>query len=125
MGSGARRITDSFLLIEEIASKRVDGGRLAHATDKITEPVAVIWKTKLKPFVGEYDMKMNVGNIDRFVRALLGIALLISPLLNIPAIWSNATFAYVSMAVGLVLAVTALIGVCPLYRLIGISTCRL
>ena len=69
-------------------------------------------------------MYTNVGNLDRIVRAVLGIVLLISPLLNMPAIWSNATFAYVSMAVGLILAVTAFAGFCPLYRLFGISSCR-
>lgn len=70
-------------------------------------------------------MNKNVGSVDRYVRALVGIALLVSPLINVPAIWSNAPVAYVSMAVGLILAGTALFGFCPLYRVLGISTCRL
>lgn len=70
-------------------------------------------------------MNANVGTIDRILRIVLGLALFVSPLLNIPAIWSSAPLSYVSMAVGLVLAGTALVRFCPLYRILGISTCRL
>lgn len=70
-------------------------------------------------------MTANLGNIDRLMRLVLGIALFAAPLLNIPAIWSNGLFAYASMAVGLVLAITALARFCPLYRLLGVSTCKL
>lgn len=67
-------------------------------------------------------MNTNVGMIDRFVRLGLGLILLFSPLLNIPAIWSSQTFAYVSMAIGLVLIGTGLFGHCLLYRVFGIRT---
>ena len=67
-------------------------------------------------------MNTNVGMIDRFVRLGLGLVLLFSPLLNIPAIWSSPAFAYVSMAIGLVLIGTGLFGHCLLYRLFGIRT---
>jgi hypothetical protein len=39
--------------------------------------------------------------------------------------WSSATLAYVSMALGAVLVVTAFFRFCPLYRLLGISTCKI
>ena len=69
-------------------------------------------------------MIANLGSIDRLFRAILGIVLLISPLLNMPAIWSSAAFAYGSMAVGLILVLTAFFRFCPLYWIIGISTCK-
>jgi hypothetical protein len=70
-------------------------------------------------------MIANLGSPDRLIRAILGIALIILPLLNIPAIWSSAALAFGSMAVGLILILTALVRFCPLYRLVGISTCKL
>jgi len=70
-------------------------------------------------------MSANLGNIDRLFRAVVGILLVIAPLLNMPAIWSSAVLAYGSMAVGSILVLTALFRFCPLYRIIGISTCKL
>lgn len=70
-------------------------------------------------------MTANVGSPDRLIRGIVGLLLLFMPLLNIPAIWSSPAFAYGSMAVGLILVLTALFRFCPLYRIIGISTCRL
>lgn len=70
-------------------------------------------------------MTANVGNIDRIARFVLGLVLFFAPLLNIPEIWSNAGFAYGSMAVGLVLVLTAMFRFCPLYRVLGLSTCKL
>lgn len=70
-------------------------------------------------------MNANLGNPDRLIRVLLGLALFFMPLLNIPAIWSTALLAYGSMAVGLVLVLTAVFRFCPLYRLVGLSTCKI
>lgn len=70
-------------------------------------------------------MSANVGNADRLLRLVVGIILLLSPLLNMPAIWSSSGFAYASMAVGVILIATSLFRFCPLYRLIGVSTCKL
>ena len=70
-------------------------------------------------------MTANLGSPDRLIRAILGIALIILPLLNIPAKWSSAVLDFGSMAVGLILILTALFRFCPLFRLVGISTCKL
>ncbi len=70
-------------------------------------------------------MTANVGNTDRLLRAILGIILIIAPLLNMPAIWSSSYVAYGSMAVGFVLVLTALVRFCPLYRILGLSTCKI
>ena len=69
-------------------------------------------------------MTVNLGNIDRILRAVIGLVLIGAPLLNQPAIWSNDTLAYASMVVGVVLVATALFRFCPLYRILGISTCK-
>lgn len=73
----------------------------------------------------EHAMTANLGNLDRAIRAILGLVLIIAPLLNMPAIWSSAAMGYGSMAVGVVLVLTALVRFCPLYRILGISTCKI
>lgn len=70
-------------------------------------------------------MTVNLGNIDRLARFVIGLLLFCAPLLNIPNIWQSAGLAYASMGVGVILVVTALVRFCPLYRIIGVSTCKL
>lgn len=70
-------------------------------------------------------MTTNVGKADLTVRFILGACLFFMPLLNIPAIWSSAVLAYGSMAIGLILVATAAFRFCPLYRLLGISSCKI
>lgn len=70
-------------------------------------------------------MTANLGNADRILRAVLGVLLIIAPLLNVPAIWSSSALAYGSMIVGLILLATSMFRFCPLYRVFGISTCRM
>ncbi len=70
-------------------------------------------------------MTANLGNTDRIVRAILGLVLFLAPLGNVPAIWSNSTYAYLSMAVGVILVATSVFRFCPLYRVFGISTCKI
>jgi len=66
-------------------------------------------------------MKTNVGTADKIIRILIALgfgALFISQ--TATGIWG-----YTLLALGGVLIVTAMVGFCPLYRLLGISTCRL
>lgn len=70
-------------------------------------------------------MTANLGNPDRLIRTLLGLVLIAGPLLNLPPVWSSAVLAYGSIAVGLVLLLTSLFQFCPLYRILGLSTCKL
>lgn len=56
----------------------------------------------------------NVGGFDRFVRLLLGMALLALIFVGPKTLWG---------LVGLVPLLTGAFRTCPLYRLIGISTC--
>jgi hypothetical protein len=58
---------------------------------------------------------LNVGNIDRGLRILLGIALIGMTLAGVIGFWGY---------VGLVPLLTGAIGSCPLYSLLGMSTCK-
>lgn len=60
-------------------------------------------------------MRTNEGMIDRVVRTLVGIALLSLAFVGPKTLWGY---------VGLVPLATGLLGWCPLYTLLGISTCR-
>ena len=58
---------------------------------------------------------LNVGNIDRGLRILLGIALIGMALAGVIGFWGY---------VGLVPLLTGAMGSCPLYSLLGMSTCK-
>ncbi len=58
-------------------------------------------------------MKANVGGIDKILRIVLGLALVAWAVLGGP-VWAW---------IGIVPLGTGLVGFCPLYPLIGISTC--
>lgn len=62
--------------------------------------------------------KTNVGGIDRIARIVVGLALLAGFFLN----GSNSpwTWAYL---LGIVPLATGLLSTCPLYSILGISTC--
>jgi hypothetical protein len=60
-------------------------------------------------------VRTNEGTIDRVVRTLVGIALLSLAFVGPKTLWGY---------VGLVPLATGLLGWCPLYTLLGISTCR-
>lgn len=61
-------------------------------------------------------MQRNVGVIDKVLRVILGIGLLSMPfVLEGGARWLGL--------VGLVPLGTALLGTCPLYSILGVSTC--
>ena len=70
-------------------------------------------------------MTTNLGSIDRIVRLLIGVALIVAPLLNMPNIWANSTLAVASMGIGGVLILTSLFRFCPIYRDFGLSTDKL
>jgi Protein of unknown function (DUF2892) len=59
-------------------------------------------------------MKSNVGGIDRILRIVLGLVLIGLTLTGNIGVWGW---------LGLVLLATAAIGFCPLYPLIGFSSC--
>ena len=64
-------------------------------------------------------MKRNESNQDRGIRAVLGIIALLVGLLA-----AGGFLRALLIIVGLVLVITAAVGFCPLYRLLGINTCK-
>lgn len=59
-------------------------------------------------------MKANVGGIDRVLRIVLGLALIALTLTGAIGAWGW---------IGLVPLATAAMGFCPLYTVLGFSTC--
>jgi hypothetical protein len=71
-------------------------------------------------------MSENVGRLDRIVRVVVGLPLILLGLAlfgGVAGLGSNAIAAVLAIVVGAILAGTAAIGQCPLYELLGIDTC--
>ncbi len=64
-------------------------------------------------------MKHNEGTIDRAVRAVVAVA----AFAGAAAVGLGSVGGILLAVVGLVMAITAAVGFCPLYRLVGVSTC--
>jgi hypothetical protein len=66
-------------------------------------------------------MTKNMGTIDRSLRGLVG-------LLALPGAfvfgWFTGWMVWVAAGVGLVMLLTAGVGTCPAYSLIGVKTCK-
>lgn len=69
-------------------------------------------------------MRMNVGNIDRMMRAMVGVILLAAPFVSGLALFDSAAAVAVFVLVGLVMLVVAATRVCPLYSVFGFKTCK-
>lgn len=65
-------------------------------------------------------MTANVGSTDKVLRLALAIAAVIGAYLA----GMSSLLGIVLLVVGAVLGVTALTGFCPIYRVLGMSTCR-
>jgi len=65
-------------------------------------------------------MKKNVGSIDRTIRLLIVLIIVIFYFTKV----ITGTLSVVLLVLGLVLAITSVIRFCPLYLPFGISTCK-
>ena len=61
-------------------------------------------------------MSINVGSIDRVVRVMVGIAMLSA------IFWLDGSIRWFGL-IGLVPLLTAAVGFCPLYTMLGVNTC--
>lgn len=67
-------------------------------------------------------MSMNIGRLDRGLR--LVVAALLYALAFAPQIALTGLAYWLALLVGAILVLTALVGVCPLYSILGLKTCR-
>lgn len=61
------------------------------------------------------ELTTNVGSFDRILRIVIGAALIILTLTGTIGIWGW---------IGVILLGTAFLKFCPLYRIIGVNTCK-
>ncbi len=65
-------------------------------------------------------MTLNMGQADRIVRPLIAIILIALFFTNT----LNGTLGIIALVVAGIFLLTSVVGMCPLYRLFGISTCK-
>jgi len=69
-------------------------------------------------------MTANVGNMDRIVRGVAGVVLILLPFLT--GFGAGGTLlTWGAVVVGAILALTAVFRMCPIYRILGLNTCKL
>lgn len=66
-------------------------------------------------------MKTNMGHVDRRVRAFLVAPVLI--VLSLAVFGAGSVAGAIALVIAAVMLLTSAVGNCPLYRLIGVSTC--
>lgn len=74
-------------------------------------------RNRAKDRKGTIMFKKNVGGIDRVLRIVVGLALLAGFFLN-----AEATYRWAYL-IGIVPLATGLMSSCPLYSILGLSTC--
>lgn len=62
-------------------------------------------------------LKKNVGSLDRILRIVLGLALLAGYALN-----NDGAYSWLYL-IGIIPLATGLMSSCPLYSILGLSTC--
>jgi len=67
-------------------------------------------------------MTKNEGSVDRIVRVVLGVVLIVWAYVIGQGQWS--TWSWILGIVGLIALVTGIIGWCGLYAVLGINTCK-
>jgi Protein of unknown function (DUF2892) len=63
-------------------------------------------------------MKSNTGNVDRAIRAILGLVLIALAATGTIGVWG-----WIGIVIGIVLLLTAVFGFCPAYAIFGMNTC--
>ena len=68
-------------------------------------------------------MSKNVGTIDRVARGLLGLVLLWLAFFSGVAAFDAGLLKWIAALVGVVMLATSALSSCPLYSMLGVSTC--
>lgn len=66
-------------------------------------------------------MGRNESNIDRIIRVVVAVAAVAIAL----AIGAGSVGGIILLVVAAVMLVTAAVGFCPLYRVLGVNTCKI
>jgi len=66
------------------------------------------------------DMKKNMGNNDRFIRLTVAALLIILFFANV----ISGTLGIVALIAAGIFIATSLVNFCPMYAILGISTCK-
>lgn len=69
-------------------------------------------------------MRINVGTPDRIARLILGAILIVLPILSGLPLFASPVAFWASIVVGAVLVATAVFRFCPIYTVLGFSTCK-
>ncbi len=64
-------------------------------------------------------MKKNMGMVDKLIRFIVAISIAVLYYLNI----ISGTLAIVLLILAVIFVLTSFVSFCPIYRLIGVSTC--
>jgi hypothetical protein len=64
-------------------------------------------------------MKKNMGNLDRTIRLLLAFVMALLALTSLV----TGTAGIILLAIAGIFLLTSIVGMCPLYSLIGFNTC--
>ncbi|WP_372834144.1 YgaP family membrane protein [Puniceibacterium confluentis] len=69
-------------------------------------------------------MTINMGAADRVIRLIVGTVLILAPVFNLFGMTASTPAIVASVIAGIVLVLTAFFRFCPLYRVVGASTCK-
>lgn len=69
-------------------------------------------------------MTVNVGTIDRILRAALGVVLLYLAFFSGLSLFAAPLFKYGAAVIGVVILATSTLRMCPIYSVLGLKTCK-
>ena len=70
-------------------------------------------------------MTKNIGTTDRVLRIILGLVLLAAPFVSGLAPFNSGIATAIAVIAGIVMLATSTMRFCPMYRVLGIQTCKL
>lgn len=76
---------------------------------------------RLIPY-GEHELKTNMGTFDRAARIVAAIVLVWAAFGT--AVAAAGVLHWLFLAVAAIFVLTAFVGTCPLYSIVGLKTCR-
>ena len=69
-------------------------------------------------------MTINVGVIDRILRAALGVVLLYLAFISGLSLFAAPLFKFGAAVIGVVMLATSILKMCPIYSILGFKTCK-